>query len=109
MHELSVAVEILEIVAEGAKGGRVKKVTVEIGKLAAVLPAALLFSFSLAAEGTPAEGAELEIVEKDGTARCRACASNVALASVYGHCSCGSAELDWLTGTELRVLSMEVL
>ena len=66
MHELGLALEVLDIVTRRAAGASIKRVVVEIGALAAVLPDALAFSFQLASEGTSAAGAELQIVELDG-------------------------------------------
>ena len=66
MHELAIAEGILHGVCERAAGRTVHKVTVRIGAMAAVLPDALRFCFDLAAEGTAAEGATLEIEESPG-------------------------------------------
>jgi hydrogenase nickel incorporation protein HypA/HybF len=66
MHELGLAMEVVDIVTRRAAGKVVRRVVVEVGALAAVLPAALAFSFQLASEGTSAEGAALEIVELAG-------------------------------------------
>jgi hydrogenase nickel incorporation protein HypA/HybF len=66
MHELAIASAIVEMVVEVAGGKRVSRVVVEIGKLAAVLPDALRFSFDVASEGTSAAGAALEVIETSG-------------------------------------------
>jgi hydrogenase nickel incorporation protein HypA/HybF len=66
VHELGVALEVLDIVTRGAAGRSVRRVVVEVGELTAVLPDALAFSFQLASEGTSAAGAELEIVKLEG-------------------------------------------
>jgi len=66
MHELGLAMEVVEIVTRRAAGASVRRVVVEVGALAAVLPDALSFSFQLASEGTSAAGAQLEIIELDG-------------------------------------------
>jgi hydrogenase nickel incorporation protein HypA/HybF len=66
MHELGLALEIVEIVTRRAAGAKVRRVVVEVGALAAVLPDALAFSFQLASDGTSAAGAELSIVELGG-------------------------------------------
>ncbi|HEX4534518.1 MAG TPA: hydrogenase maturation nickel metallochaperone HypA [Rhizomicrobium sp.] len=68
MHELAVAQSIVGMVDETAAGRRVRKITIEIGALTCVSREALTFSFSLVAEGTAAEGAELNIVATDGDA-----------------------------------------
>jgi hydrogenase nickel incorporation protein HypA/HybF len=66
MHELGLALEIVDIVTRRAAGAKVRRVVVEVGALAAVLPDALAFSFQLASDGTSAAGAELSIVELSG-------------------------------------------
>lgn len=108
MHELGVTQQIVEAVMERAGGAQVKKVVVEIGKLSAVLPDAVRFCFDLCCEGTPLAGAELEIIEPAGRARCCACGGEVLLERPFGRCACGSSELDWLSGMELRIREMEV-
>jgi hydrogenase nickel incorporation protein HypA/HybF len=66
MHELGLAMEVVDIVTRRAAGQGVRRVVVEIGALAAVQAEALTFSFQLASEGTSAAGAALEIVELEG-------------------------------------------
>jgi len=108
MHELGLALEVVDAVTSRAGGARVKRVVVEIGALAAVLPDALRFSFDLATEGTRAEGAILDIIERPGRARCRACRAELELTRPFGTCACGGSDLDWISGEELRIFEMEV-
>jgi hydrogenase nickel incorporation protein HypA/HybF len=68
MHELAIAQSIVEMVDETAARQRVRKVTIEIGALTCVSPDALRFSFGLVAEGSAADGAELEIRSVPGDA-----------------------------------------
>ena len=107
MHELGIAQEIVGIVAEQSRGARVTRVVLEIGKLSAVLPDAIRFCFELCTEGTVVEGAQLDIIETPGTARCRQCAGEVMLDRPFGRCRCGSSDLEWLTGEELKIKEME--
>ncbi len=109
MHELSITQEIIAIVAEHSKGARVRRVSLEIGKLSGVIPDAIRFCFDLCGEGTTVEGAELEIIEKPGLGRCRACGAEIALESSIGSCHCGSSDLEWLSGQELMVKEMELI
>jgi hydrogenase nickel incorporation protein HypA/HybF len=109
MHELAVTQEIVEILRERAGKRKVRRVVIEIGKLSLILPDAVRFCFDLCAEGTPAEGAQLEILEPAGRARCRDCGGEVALEQPFGRCACGSTDLDWISGEELKVKEMEVL
>jgi hydrogenase nickel incorporation protein HypA/HybF len=69
MHELSIAVNIVEIAEEELHrhgGDRIRAVHVQIGSLAGVAKESLQFSFGLACEGTAAEGSRLVIEEGEG-------------------------------------------
>ena len=103
MHELGITQEVIEIVSRRANGAKVRRVVLEIGKLTAVLPDAVRFCFDVCAEDTVAAGAVLDIIETPGLARCRACGGEVTLDRPFGVCSCGSSDLDWVSGEELRV------
>ena len=109
MHELGLAMEVVDIVTRRAAGARVSRVVVEIGILAAVLPDALRFCFQLASEGTPAAGAELAIVEKKAQGRCRVCTECSEQGHILARCACGASDFDWLGGSELKVSEMEVM
>jgi len=109
MHELALAEDLVDAVVVAAAGARITRVVVEVGKVIAVVPDALRFSFEVASEGTAASGAALDIVETPGVARCRGCGEELELEVPYGRCSCGEAELDWLSGMELRIREMEVV
>lgn len=108
MHELGITQEIVAIVEQKAEGAKVKRVVVEVGKLSTVLPDALRFCFDCCTEGTCAEGATLEILEIPGRAKCLACGGEVRLDRPFGRCACGSSELEWLSGEELRIKQMEL-
>ena len=64
-HELSIASNIVELVAGAAAGRRVRRVTLEVGELSGVAPDAVAFCFPEVARGTDAEDANLEIREID--------------------------------------------
>jgi hydrogenase nickel incorporation protein HypA/HybF len=66
MHELSIARNIVAIVAEAAGSRPVRRVTLEIGRFSCVLPESLEFCFDAVARGTALEGAVLEIRRLDG-------------------------------------------
>jgi len=69
MHELSIAVNIIELAEEEMirhGGRRVRAVHLQLGPLAAVARDALLFSFTLACEGTAAENSQLVIEDGQG-------------------------------------------
>ena len=69
MHELSIAVNIIELAEEEMirhGGQRVRAVHLQLGPLAGVAKDALLFSFTLACEGTAAAGSTLVIEDGQG-------------------------------------------
>ena len=109
MHELGLAQEIVAVVSAYAGEAKVTRVVLEVGKLSAVLPDALKFCFDLCVEDTTLEGAELRIIETPGRARCRECGGDVALDRPLGRCSCGSTDLEWLSGEEFKIKEYEVL
>jgi hydrogenase nickel incorporation protein HypA/HybF len=109
MHELSLTRSIVEVCSERAAGARVRRVTLEIGRLTCVLPDALRFCYDVCTEGTGLEGSELEIIEIQGRARCRACDTEVALDDLVTSCSCGSHDLQYVAGDDLRIKEMELL
>ncbi len=112
MHELSIALSILEIVGEEAErqGGRVAVVHLKLGPLSGVVGKALLSAYDLAREGTGLAGAELVIEEVALTAYCPACAGVRTLASVQDlRCpDCGAPTPRVVTGRELEVVAMEI-
>src|SRR5207253_3762062 len=77
MHELSIALSILDFVAEEAerRGGRVVAVHLRLGPLSGVVKDALVSAYDLAREGTPLAGAGLIVEEVPVVAWCPACAA----------------------------------
>jgi hydrogenase nickel incorporation protein HypA/HybF len=109
MHELSITQNIVAIVAEAAKGRRVTRVTLEVGKLSGVMSDAIAFCFEVVAQGTSLEGASLEIREIDGRARCETCGLEFEAESLFAPCPCGSHRSKRIRGEELIVKSMEMV
>ena len=108
MHELGITRNVVAICAERADGARVIRVTLEIGKLAAVMPDSVRFCFDICTQGTVVEGAALDIIETAGRARCRDCNGEVALTELFGRCGCGSVNLQLIAGEEVKIKEMEV-
>jgi hydrogenase nickel incorporation protein HypA/HybF len=107
MHELAISRNVVAIVEEAAKGRRVRRVDLDIGRLSGVLPDAIAFCFDVVAKGTTVEGARLEIREIEGRARCLSCESEFDTPSLLSACACGSRRLRRLRGEELSVRSIE--
>lgn len=109
MHELGITQNIVAIVTEHARGAPVKRVTLEIGKLSAIMPDAIQFCFDICCQGTILEGAVLEIIEIPGQGICRHCGEEVILSQPFGRCDhCGSVDVAIIKGKELQIKEMEV-
>jgi hydrogenase nickel incorporation protein HypA/HybF len=113
MHELSIALSILDVAAEEAErqgGGRVAAIHLRLGPLSGVVPDALRSAYDLAREGSPLAAAELLIEEVPLVVYCPACSAEVAPPSVQQLCcpACGTPTPDVVRGRELEVVALEV-
>ena len=87
-----------------------RRVIVEVGVLGHVDPHALEFAFELAAQDSPAAGAELEILEIEGRAWCMDCSAAVTVTRRGDPCpGCGGFGMIVEQGDELRLKELEVL
>lgn len=69
MHELSIALSMIELASEEVDrrgGGRVSALHLKLGSLSGVVKEALTFSYEIACQGTPLEGSQLVIEEVEG-------------------------------------------
>jgi len=109
LHELAIAESVVQIADRHADGRRVTKVYLKVGQLRQVVPAALAFSFELVAQGTPIEGAQLEMEEVPATGACQGCGEKSRLEGFPLRCkACGGFDLELLEGEELYVESLEL-
>lgn len=112
MHEMALAMSVVEIVAETARqhaASRVTKVRLRVGALSSVEPDALKFCFDVAARATVAEGAALIIDTPPGRAYCAGCGNTVTIASRAEACpACQSGQLLVASGDDLAVQDLEV-
>jgi hydrogenase nickel incorporation protein HypA/HybF len=113
MHELSIAMSVLEAIEEQSQqrnGARITAVHVKIGPLSGVVPKALQGAFELAREGTDFEECKLMIEEMPVIIRCAVCRADRPVVSIQQmSCSvCGTATADVAGGRELEVCAMEI-
>jgi hydrogenase nickel incorporation protein HypA/HybF len=108
MHELSITQNIVAIVAEHAKGRPVARVVLEVGALAGVMTDAVQFCFDVVADGTPLQGATLEIVRIEARGRCRVCGAEFVQEALFTPCTCGSHDVERLSGEEMRIKEYEL-
>ena len=112
MHELSIAVAIVDIAAtETAKANanKVDWIELEIGTLAGIEIDSLNFVWPSAIKGTVLENATKKISIIHGEAKCKDCGSSYNLDTIYDACpSCNSYLKDITKGKELVVKSLEL-
>ena len=112
MHELSIAMSIVEIVQEEARrhNARVSAVHLKLGSLSGVVKDALLFSYGIACDGTELEGSNLVIEEVPVEVFCDRCQAKRKLASTqWFECpECGTTTPAIVHGKELEITAMEL-
>ncbi len=116
MHELSLALEILDIAqreAEKAGGKPVRVIRLTVGDLSGVEPSSLSFSFEAVKGEKPlTAGAALEITRVPVRIFCRACGEEKQGGGPSGllvTCPCcGGFDTDLLAGREFSVTELEV-
>ncbi|MFO0804300.1 MAG: hydrogenase maturation nickel metallochaperone HypA [Gemmataceae bacterium] len=113
MHELSIAVSIVESATAAAERAGARSVTVvrvRIGELAGVHPESLQFHFSEAVRNTLLENARLVIEPVPVALNCPACGLETELGEPlrFVCSSCGEPTGNVIRGRELEVDSIEV-
>jgi hydrogenase nickel incorporation protein HypA/HybF len=108
MHEMGFCESILQAVQRRAAGRRVKRVTVRAGVLHRLERDAMQQGFSLAAIGSEAESAILDLIFIPTRWCCRLCQSETEAADPMTVCSsCGGIEFEVRGGEEIILESIE--
>lgn len=112
MHEMSIALSIIDIADKEVKKAKATKVTeieLEVGHLAGVEYRALEFAFETAVKDTILENAIVKIHKPKGKAICNDCKTSFELTNIYSACpECGGYFNNVISGKELRVKSLLV-
>jgi hydrogenase nickel incorporation protein HypA/HybF len=113
MHELSIAMSILDLAAEEAqrRGARgVAAIHLKMGPLSGVVKEALLAAYDLAREASTINAAELIIDEVPLVVNCSICQTERTLTSPQElFCpACGTPTPDVVHGRELEVFALEL-
>ncbi|RVT83228.1 hydrogenase maturation nickel metallochaperone HypA [Rhodobacteraceae bacterium CCMM004] len=113
MHEMALAEGIRGIVEDQARAqsfDRVTRLRLEIGAFAGVEKPALTFAFDVVMRGSPAEGADLVIIDLPGRAFCADCIEEKEIAGRLDPCpDCGSGRMMPSGGDDMRIKDMEVV
>jgi hydrogenase nickel incorporation protein HypA/HybF len=113
MHELSIALSIIDMAGEEAArhgSDRVSTVYLKLGPLSGVVKDALLFSYEVASKGTPLEGSQLLIEEVPVIVHCPTCDKQQVIESIQCLCCpvCGTPTPRVVQGYELLVAALEL-
>jgi hydrogenase nickel incorporation protein HypA/HybF len=113
MHELSIALNIIEMVQEESEklGGRsVCAIHLKLGQFSGVVKEALLNSYELACEQTPLNGTKLVIEEVPIAIHCAKCGGRRSVHSTQLLCctECGTPAFEIIEGKEIEVSALEL-
>ena len=112
MHELSIAMSIVDMAIEEARDRAVTidAIHLDLGPLSGVVADALLFSWDIACQGTAIEGARLIIRNIPVEIHCSTCSANRTLETMQWLCcpTCGTPALEVIHGKELAITALEV-
>jgi hydrogenase nickel incorporation protein HypA/HybF len=113
MHELSIAISMIDQIIEESesRGGlHVEIVHLKLGVFSGVDKHALLFSYSLACEGTQLQGSKLVIESIPLVVYCPSCGKDRSPPSVYQICcpDCFTPTEKIVSGREIEVAFLEV-
>lgn len=113
MHELSIAMSIVEMAEEESdqRGGvRVNAVHLKLGALAGIVKAALLSCYEMACEGTGLQGSRLIIEDVPVVVYCPVCLAQRELDSIqwFACPECKSPVSEVIHGRELLVVALEI-
>jgi hydrogenase nickel incorporation protein HypA/HybF len=113
MHELSIAMSIVDLATEEAarhSGCQVTAIHLRLGALSGVVKEALLSSFEMACEDTPLKGSTLVIEEVPIRVFCPQCNEQRTLASLQYFCcpACSAPINELIQGKEIELVAMEI-
>jgi hydrogenase nickel incorporation protein HypA/HybF len=112
MHELSIAMSIVEMAEEESErhgGVKINAVHLKLGPLSGVVKIALENAFSLAREGTILKDALLLVEEVPIVAYCPTCQAERTLKSMQFVCpDCATPLSQIIHGKELEVVALEI-
>jgi hydrogenase nickel incorporation protein HypA/HybF len=113
MHELSIAMSIVDMAQEEAErrgAMQIRAIHLRLGQLSGVVKQALLSSYEMACESTPLEGSQLLIEEIPVEVFCPKCEQPRLVDSIQWFCcpECGTPTPTVLHGKELEVVALEL-
>jgi hydrogenase nickel incorporation protein HypA/HybF len=110
MHELSIAMSIVDIAskkAEAAGAWRVDQVELDIGILSGIEFESLEFALSVAVKDSSLEGTRFKINRIEALCECNSCTHLYTPGQDFSACpQCGKQDLEFIRGKELQIKSL---
>jgi len=112
MHELSIALSIVDLAEEQARSHNateIEELELEIGTLAGVELHTLTFALESSVKGTMLENAQIVRHDIKGEGRCGDCDTIFKMEALFEACpKCGSYCINIIKGKEMRIKSLVV-
>ena len=112
MHELSIAMSIVELAEEEAekRGAQITAIHLRLGALSGVVKEALLASYEMACDDSPLKGSRLVIEDVPVIVFCPSCQMQRPISSIQLFCcaECGTPTSAILQGKEIEVVALEI-
>jgi len=112
MHELSIAMNIIEITEENAKKANasvISEIELDIGTQSGIVIEALEFAMESATKSTMLENAEVKINSIPARSVCSKCNNEFYIEDIFTACpECGNPFCDVIQGKELKLKSLKI-
>ncbi|HEY4904067.1 MAG TPA: hydrogenase maturation nickel metallochaperone HypA [Candidatus Sulfotelmatobacter sp.] len=112
MHELSIAMSIVELAEEEAvrRGVQITAIHLRLGALSGVVKEALLASYEMACDDSPLKGSRLVVEDVPVIIFCPSCQMQRPISSIQLFCcaECGTPTSEILQGKEIEVVALEI-
>jgi hydrogenase nickel incorporation protein HypA/HybF len=112
MHELSIAMSIVDLAQEEAEQRcvRINAVHLKLGALSGIVKESLIASYEMACFDTPLKASRLVIEEIPVVIYCPVCKVERELSTIQMFCcsQCGAPSSEIIRGRELEVIALEV-
>ncbi len=113
MHELSIAIGIVDVATEEAQKaghGKIVKINIRMGALSGVELSLFKHAWPVASKDTLLEYSELSIEWIKGEALCLDCNQQFVIEEIYDTCpKCESFKKEIVKGKELNIKSLEII
>jgi hydrogenase nickel incorporation protein HypA/HybF len=113
MHELSIAMSIVELAEEEIERRgdvQITAVHLKLGALSGVVKESLLASYEMACEGTSLAGSRLVVEDVPVVVFCASCQAQHPVSSIQLFCcaECGTPTSETVQGKEIEVVALEI-